>query len=194
MVLLVMGVSYQGLALLRQKSETLTQAKATKASLEQRQAALTRAERDIKTYSELETISKAIVPQEKDQARTVRELTAIAQQTGISIGSIQFPESALGEAKKKSKSSKKKKQALVDPNTTQLVEVEGTKGLYAMQVTVQSDNAQPVVYNRLLSFLEQLEKNRRTAHVTNLSIQPENENRNLVTFTITLNVYIKLES
>jgi hypothetical protein len=39
--------------------------------------------------------------------------------------------------------------------------------------------------------LQKLEQNRRTAHVTNLSIQPSEDDRNLVTFSVTLNIYIK---
>lgn len=187
LLLLTLGVAYKGSALLQQEGDKLMDLKVRTEVIEDRKAALVRAERDIEQYSELETIAKSIVPQEKDQARTVREIVTIAQETGIPLASIQFPASALGEVKKGAKS----KTPVANPATSQLEPVEGIKGLFAMEVTVTSDNQQPVAYDQLLGFLEQLEQNRRTAHVTNLNIQPSKENRNLVTFTVILNVYIK---
>lgn len=189
LILLTLGVAYKGTAVLQQEGDKLTDLKVRTEVIEDRKAALVRAERDIEQYSELETIAKSIVPQEKDQARTVREIVTIAQETGVPLSSIQFPASALGDVKKGAKT--KSKIPATNPATSQLVPVDGIKGLYAMEVTIASDNQQPVAYDQLLRFLEQLEQNRRTAHVTNLNIQPSKENRNLVTFTVILNVYIK---
>lgn len=187
------GLLYFGLGELQKKGDELTQLKLKQAVMDNRKQNLVSAKRDIKEYKPLEQISKSIVPQEKDQARTVREIYAISDEASVSLESIQFPSSALGEAKKKSKSKKtsKKPTALVDPNTTQLVEVEGAKNLYAMEIKVQSNRSQPVPYSRLVRFLRLLENNRRTAHVTNISIQPSDDNRNFVTFSLTLNLYVK---
>lgn len=176
-----------GLSVLQTKGDELTNLKEKQLVVKQREAALTRAKQDIKDYAELESISKAIVPQEKDQARTVREIVTIAQEAGIPIESIRFPSSSLGALKKSSSKTKKTN----NPETTQLTPVPGTKGLYAMDITVQSSSGSPVPYSRLLLFLQKLEQNRRTAHVTNISITPSEGNRNFVTFTINLNVYIK---
>jgi len=193
LVIVSAGLLYFGLGELQKKGDELTQLKLKQAVMDNRKQNLVSAKRDIKEYKPLEQISKSIVPQEKDQARTVREIYAISDEAGVSLESIQFPSSALGEAKKKSKSKKtsKKPTALVDPNTTQLVEVEGAKNLYAMEIKVQSNRSQPVPYSRLVRFLTLLENNRRTAHVTNISIQPSDDNRNFVTFSLTLNLYVK---
>lgn len=192
-ILLVIGIgalTSLSLSLLKKQGETLTKLKEDQLVVKNREESLNRAEVDIKKYAELEKISKAIVPQEKDQARTVREIVAIAQETGIPLESITFPESTLG-ALKSSKGAKKSTVATSDPDKTQLTLVPGTKGLYAMDITIQSDSKSPIAYNRLLLFLEKLEQNRRTAHVTNISVQPYKDNRSLVTFSINLNVYIK---
>jgi len=193
LVIVSAGLLYFGLGELQKKGDELTQLKLKQAVMDNRKQNLVSAKRDIKEYKPLEQISKSIVPQEKDQARTVREIYAISDEAGVSLESIQFPSSALGEAKTKSKSKKtsKKPTALVDPNTTQLVEVEGAKNLYAMEIKVQSNRSQPVPYSRLVRFLTLLENNRRTAHVTNISIQPSDDNRNFVTFSLTLNLYVK---
>lgn len=192
-ILLIVGIgalTSLSLSLLKKQGETLTKLKEDQLVLKNREESLNRAEIDIKKYAELEKISKAIVPQEKDQARTVREIVAIAQETGIPLESITFPESTLG-ALKSSKSAKKSTIPSGDPDKTQLTIVPETKGLYAMDITIQSDSKSPIAYNRLLLFLEKLEQNRRTAHVTNISVQPFKDNRSLVTFSINLNVYIK---
>lgn len=185
-LILVAGfLTYQAKTVLTTKGDELADLKAQSAVFNDREEALNQAKIDIIRYAELEKIAKAIVPQEKDQARTVRELTLIAEQTGVPIASIQFPASALGEVQRGAARKK------INPATSQLTPVPGTKGLYAMEITVQSDRDTPIAYSNLLSFLEQLEQNRRTAHVVNLSINPEAEDRNLVTFAVTLNVYIK---
>lgn len=189
LVIATIGLTYTGLGMLHKKGDNLTKLKEKQEVLQNRQDALVSAERDIKDYSELEKISKAIVPQEKDQARTVREILAIAAQSGVPLETVQLPASTLGA--KKSTSSKNTSS---DPDKTQLLAVPGTKGLYTMEITIQSASKQPVPYSRILTFLEKLEQNRRTAHVTNISIQPEKENRNLMTFTVMLNVYIKPEN
>lgn len=192
LVLAAAALTSFGLEKLQKKGDELSALKTKQEVLKVRQNDLNAAKQDIKTYAALEKISKAIVPQEKDQARTVLEIVRIGQEAGIPLESIEFPSSDLGALKSKSKSKKStKSKTRADPNTTQLIEVPGTSDLYVMEISIKSANQEPVGYNQLLTFLERLEKNRRTAHVTNISIDPSAKNRNLVTFTITLNVYIK---
>jgi type II secretory pathway component PulM len=184
------GITQAGLGTLQKKGEELSELKAKQEALQIRQTDLISAKQAVEKYTELEKISKAIVPQEKDQARTVREIIAIGQQAGTPLESVEFPSSDLGAAKSKSKSKSKSKKSTVNPDTTQLVEVPGSGGLYAMEISIKS-SSDPVPYTRLLNFLERLEQNRRTAHVTNISITPSSTNRNLVTFSVTVSVYIK---
>lgn len=195
LVVLSGALLYFGLGELTKKGDELTTLKLEQAVMDDRKQNLVKAKRDIQEYKTLEQISRSIVPQEKDQARTIQEIYAIGRESGISLSTIQFPASALGEAKKKSNSKKKssnKPVATVDPNTTQLIEVEGAKNLYAMEIETQSDKAKPVRYDQMLRFLELLENNRRTAHVTNINIQPSDGDRSRVTFSLTLNLYVRL--
>ncbi len=195
LALLIAGIiatTYLGLGLLAKKGDELTKLKEQQLIIKNREEALIGAKQDVEDYTELEKISKVIVPQEKDQARTVREIVAIARESGVSLTSITFPESTLGALKSSgSKKSSSSPKATGDQSKTQLTAVPGTKGLYAMDISVKSDSNSPVPYSRLITFLDKLEQNRRTAHVTNISILPFKDNRNLVTFTINLNVYIK---
>src|SRR4051812_7915310 len=52
-----------------------------------------KSKRDIATYSELEAITKSIVPQDKDQAATVREITKLADASKVPLTTITFPSS-----------------------------------------------------------------------------------------------------
>ena len=182
-------VVMRGSGMLAAKGQELSELKRKDIVLEDRKDALLRAKLDIEKYAELEAIAKSIVPQEKDQARTVREIVAIASETGVSLSSIQFPSSALGGLQKGA--SRTSGAPVQNSATSQLTPVEGISGLYAMEITIQSNSEQPVSYAQLLGFLERLEQNRRTAHVINLSISPTGEDRNQVTFSVKLNVYIK---
>lgn len=178
----------RGASMLAQKGDALVELKLQNEVLDKRRDMLIQANQDIKNYAELEAIAKSIVPQEKDQARTVREITTIASESGISLASIQFPSSALGEVQRRTSRNAPPR----NPAASQLNPVEGIKDLYAMEITIQSASSRPVTYSQLLNFLERLEQNRRTAHVINLSINPSSDDRNFVTFSVVLNVYIKL--
>lgn len=189
-ILLLIGLcgagTYFANKLLSSQGDKLVEQKLEKAVLDKQSDALVQAKKDIAEYEELEKIAKSIVPQEKDQAVTVLEIIQLADESGVAISSIQFPESLLGEVKQQGKAT-----ASTDPNTTQLTPVKELKGVYVMEINVQSDQAKPISYAQLLDFLTRLESNRRTAQVTSLSITPSERNRNLVTFTLTLNSYVR---
>ncbi|MBA2279097.1 hypothetical protein H0V99_01485 [Candidatus Saccharibacteria bacterium] len=178
--------------MLQKEGNKLLALKLEKAVLDRQSSALAQAKADITEYEELEKIAKTVVPQEKDQAKTVLELVKIAQESGINLTSIEFPESKLGEViKKGTKPTAAKQQNTVDSNTTQLTELEDLKGVYAMEIKVQSDKEKPISYVQLLEYLKRLEKNRRTAQVIDINIQPSETDRNLVTFSLVLNTYVR---
>lgn len=170
-----------GNAYLERETQDIVTLKAESFALDEQSRSLVQAKKDIEKYSELERISKSIVPQEKDQARTVREIISLAEQSGVSISNISFPASNLGQATAKP----------ATPGTTQVKPVEGIPNVYQLEISIQSDSSKPVPYQSMLNFLARLEQNRRTAHITNLSVTPHNNDRNRVTFNLTVNAYIK---
>lgn len=176
-----------GNKMLTRENEKLTKVKVEANSLEEVQRSLVNAKKDIQTYSDVEKIAKTVVPQEKDQARTVREIVKLAADSGISISSVSFPSSSLGN-----KTTAAPGAAATTPTTnTQTQKVDGISNVERLEVTVSSDTSKPVIFTSFVSFLNRLEQNRRTAQVTNINIQPLSDNRNFLTFTLTLNVYIK---
>lgn len=186
LVIIIALTVFYGNQMLIKQNKKLSDAKVQVANLDLVQSSLVTAKRDIEQYSTIEQIAKTVVPQEKDQARTVREIVKIADELGISISSIGFASSNLGSAAKT-------KAAATDAGTTttQTEKVEGLTGVEKLPITVTSDSNKPVSYKNFLLFLERLEQNRRTSQVADVNIQPNADNRNFINFSLKLNAYIK---
>ena len=192
--LLIVGAVVGGDMLLKKQSDKLVSLKLDNQVLEGQQTALAQAKRDLQTYSELETVAKQVVPQDKDQARAVREIVSLAAAAGIKISSIGFPASTLGQAVPKATTDDKSAVSTTTPaapTVSQVKPVSGIDGLYQLDITVTSDAANPSTYQGLINFLTRLEQNRRTAQVSQISITPDSTNRLRLNFTLTITVYIK---
>jgi len=60
-----------------------------------------------------------------------------------------------------------------------------------LQISVASDSTKPVPYSRFITFLSALEHNRRTSQVNTITLDPNKDNSNLLSFTLGLSEYIK---
>jgi len=179
-LLLSLGVIGAGVGanmLLTTKSNELSKLKAKEQAMDDTQVGLNRSKSDLKRYAELNNIAKAIVPQDKDQTQTVREIVKIAKDSGIThLTSVTFPSSTLGTTG--------------SSTLTQLTAVKGMSGVYTLPITVAVNEESAVSYSQLISFLSGLEQNRRTAQVASLTLTPSEKNSNIA-FTIVINEYIK---
>ncbi|HMH31157.1 MAG TPA: hypothetical protein VK534_01630 [Methylomirabilota bacterium] len=202
LLLVTIGVLFIGLLggayfvnkLLVAESSDLVTLKAKSQAQEQEKLSLKVAKRDIAKYSELEKITKAIVPEDKNQAEAAREIVNIASANNIKLASITFPASTLGNTPVGSATSVAPTTAAVSSSKADLSQLQPVKnipGVYQLLITVASDPNKPVQYNQFLGFLGALEHNRRTAQVSTILLQPDTENRNYLTFSLTLNEYIK---
>lgn len=191
LVALFGGGVYLSNVLLKSESDKLVKVKLQDEVLEKRQEDLNKAKSDIEKYSELEDISKFIVPEDKDQAETIVEITNLAKQSDIELGSINFPKSELGQAAKKG--AKGKTAQPTDNSKTQLTELPDIKGVYVMTITISNKENYPVSYRQIINFLSLLENNRRTAQVTSIGITPDSDNRNFNDFVISLDTYVRPE-
>ncbi len=183
-----------GITLINRQSNKLVSLKIDSQVVESQETALAQAKKDILKYSELETIAKQIVPQDKDQAKAAREILSLANQSGVKISSIGFPASSLGQAPPKATTKDTPNiTGPTEPTTTetQVKSVLGINGLFQLDITVISDASAPVRYDKLIDFLSKLEQNRRTAQVSQITIQPDAENRSLLNFSLTITLYIK---
>lgn len=174
------------------RANTLNQLKAKDAALEREQQTLNKISKDMKTYTDLQKITQSIVPEDKSQAQAVREIVNIANQYGIVLSKITFPASSLGgSTASASTGNSTNPQRNKNTKLSQLTPVKSISGVYQLPITVQSDSAEPVRYDKFLGFLSALERNRRTAQVSSITLDPSENNRNYLSFSLTLNNYIK---
>ena len=177
--------TYEANSLFESQASKLVSLKAKSLALTSEQQSLVQAKKDIVTYSDLEKIAKSVVPQDKDQAEAVREIVNIAASNGVSLATVSFPASSLGNSNAPT-TTKTSSTSL-----SQLTPVKNIPGVYQLQITVVGDPTKPVAYDKFISFLSALEHNRRTAQVIAIGLQPNTTNRSLLTFSLTLNEYIK---
>lgn len=195
----LVGGAYGINSLLGKQAKTLADLKSQAQTLSQQQQGLTKAKQDVAKYGPLEKITEQIVPQDKDQAEAVREIVNIASAAGVSLSTINFPASSLGgtgaagagAAAPATTGTSPQAAASTKTTPSQLTAVPNIPGVYQLQITLQNDSDTEVSYNQFYNFLSGLENNRRTAQVSNIIIQPDSKNRNNLTFTLTLNEYIK---
>lgn len=189
------GAVYIGNQLLKKQSDKLTSLKLDAEVADEQQKSLIQAKSYIEKYEKLGEDSRSIVPQDKDQARAVREIVKIAGESGVSLSSVTFPSSTLGTAQSKVttpiKTTDSKTTAVKSPSITQVKAVSGIPGVFGMEVTIQSDSTKPIQYPQFIRFLEKIENNRRTAHVISVDISPEIDSAQNLSFTLILNLYIK---
>lgn len=176
MGLLSVASAYYGQKMLSERSSELNQLKVKTSALEQQERSLIQAKQEIEEYTLLESVARSIVPQEKDQARTIRELVTIAQSVGVNISGITFPSSELGSEKSKTQ----------DQSKTQLKKVDGIPGLSQLELTIAINES--IDYGTLINFLERLENNRRTSAISSIQIAPSEDEFQI---GLTILVYIK---
>lgn len=192
LVLAILGTAYLASGMLESRAATLQGLKLKNRVLTEEQTGLIKAKKDIAKYSSLEKIAKTIVPQDKDQAQTVREIVKLANASGINPSSITFPASTLGALTTGIGGTAPPAAAsAARSNLTQLTPVKGITGLYVLPITITQDSTSPVPYARLVEFLNRLEQNRRTAQVSSIVLQPSATNRDMLSFTLTVDEYIK---
>jgi len=198
----LIGGVYGTNKLLGGQADKLLGLKAKDQALSQEQLTLNQAKKDIKTYEGLNKIAQAVVPQDKNQAEAVQEIVNIASENGVALSSINFPASSLGllpnGSSTTSGSSGTSATTVTPPasanskanSLSQLTPVRNIPGVYELPITI-SNTPNYVQYDKFISFLSDLEHNRRTAQVQSITIQPNVQNRNQLTFNLTLSEYIK---
>ncbi|HEX5744189.1 MAG TPA: hypothetical protein VFX84_01940, partial [Candidatus Saccharimonadales bacterium] len=195
----MLGGAYGANKLLVGQADKLRAQKAKSKALDQERLSIDQAEKDIKKYSALNEIAKAVVPQDKSQAEAVREIVNIAAANGVTLASVTFPASSLGNQPGGTSSASAGAQAATPAapvnssadKLSQLTAVKNIPGVYQLPITIRGDANNPVRYDRFISFLSGLEHNRRTAQVESIILSPDVRDSSLVTFELTLSEYIK---
>lgn len=188
----LVGVGVAGNMLFKKQSDKLNNLRAENQVIKEQEISLIKAKKDIEKYQPLNEIAKSVVPQDKDQAKTVREINAIASRAGIKLEEIAFTSSNLGQNSAPAPTTSGESKPAPKTQTAPLSQVkplDGIKGVYSLEISIDG-GGDPVSYYRFLQFLELLESNRRTAHVSQISLKPT-QNSSGVTFSLKLNAYVK---
>jgi septum formation inhibitor MinC len=192
----VMGNNY-----LKNQSDSLLAAKLDQQSLNEQQTALVKAKKDLEKYRELRDIARAIVPQDKDQAKAVREIVRFADETGVGLESITFDDSSLGQkAAAPAPAAGGETQTAASepaakpktPPITQAQPVAGIPGVYSLPIEIVSTK-NTNQFNNFINFLSKLENNRRTAQVEKVSITPGTtaSGQEYINFSLTVNIFVQ---
>lgn len=178
---------------LEKRSGSVVELKLGSAEIEAQLSAYQAAKKDVEKYSYLNDIISSALPQDKDQARTVREIFLLAQQAGIIIKSVQFPSSTLGAVTAAPAAGTT--TTATPAAITQAKPVTGLNGVYSIETVVTpyaDDKINIVTYDQLISFLKKIESNRRAMQVSSIQLNPLGQSSSdSISFTVTLNIFIK---
>jgi hypothetical protein len=180
-----------GINLLSRKSDELVNLKLKDKVLESQQIGLEAAKKQVEQYSYFNDIVKTVFPTDKDQAKAVLNINQFAKEAEFKLGRIEFPQSTLGSSASSGSSGSAISQAKP---------VEGIKGLYSLQLTITPDTStyvpsnQVATYPKFIKFLKSIERDRRTAQITQVSINQRTE-QNLppesIDFTLVINIFLR---
>ena len=204
LVVSIFGGVYAVNKTIENKSDNLVSLKAKQQSLQQEQAELIQMKKDIVAYNSLYQISQLIVPQNKDQTETVRQIVKLAQENDVTLQTITYPASSLGTGASPlalnagtpaSTGVAQPVGIATNPALSQLTPVTNIPGVYDLQITVASANESAYLstYPQMIGFLSGLEQNRLTAQVSSIDISPSTTVPGHLSFTLTLDVFIKPE-
>lgn len=164
------------------QSNKLVALKASDLATNEQETQLAQDKKDIAKYSDLNTIAKSVVPQDKNQALAVREIADLAAASGIpQLSSVAFAPSTLGTAT----------TVKTPAGLTQVTPVKTIPGVYDLRITVTQSSTAEVSFNNFITFLQKIEQNRRTAEVTSINITPDQKTPDKISFTLVIDEFIK---
>jgi hypothetical protein len=199
-------VAYQSVGWLKDHSTILVDKKLENIALEEQQSEASSAAAILEQYSDLRETVEAVAPSEKEQEKIIAELYRIAAENNLTIQSLTFPNSELGETQtapaaqsQGGEAAATEQQAAPQPSNqiTQTRRVDGLTGVVGLDIAPSGikENGVPtgMTYETMLRFLDSLEKNRRQMIVNEIAINPirdESFNGILYNLDVTLTALI----
>jgi hypothetical protein len=166
--------------MMQKSGDKLIQAKLDNVGYDSEEQTYLQARKDLDEYSVLNEIIQKILPKTKDQAQAVSEIYKIGDETGITIASITFPSSTLGQKSGNSNS------------VTQAKTVDGMPGVLGIDIAIELQPASgaSISYDSMISFLQKVEVNRRSMQIKQITANADTVNGG-VTFNMTLTIFVK---
>lgn len=176
--------------------------------LEKQWTDLERAKKVLSEQSEYVTTLGLVLPEDKDQARVVKELYAIADQANVKIDSVGFPSSTLGAvtAPKPATSTETTTNtptnaAVSTPAATpvksisQATPVKEIPGVQAIELSIGTiASKDPLIkgirYEEMTKLLNLIERNRRTMQIRSIGIGQTQNPGAAPTYDLSLSIVI----
>lgn len=202
-ILIFIAVSFIGTSMLSKKSKAMVELKVKSANIDAQLINLTQAKKDVEKYKSFNDIASTVIPKDKNQVQAIAEIFQIAEETGILLQSVSFPTSTLGAKPTTPATTTPQTTGSATPTNTAISQAKpfsAVPGLYSLELNIKPQTgeslppAKQVTFTKFINFLTAIENNRRTAQITQVSIQPLNTAGNtddLIDFTLVLNVFIK---
>ncbi len=188
---------------LSKQANKVSDLKVQQAVLEAQESSFIKARNDLKKYESLKASIDRVLPEDKDQARAVRELFTIAEETGMKISQITFPTSDLGRQTKTpaatstpgTASPAPSSSPTTTPSITQAKPVDGISGVLGITAAVEvgpMNEDEPITYGDFLEFMNKLEQNRRTMQVSQVTLNPvEQQQGGEFDFSFSVTIFVK---
>lgn len=202
-VIAFLAVLSLGSSVLSSKSAKAVDLKLQSQKAEAQLTNLEKAKKLVEKYSYFKEVAKTVIPTEKNQAVAVVGIGRMADASGLAIQSITFPASTLGLTTLNTGTAAQDATSASSSTTaiSQAKPVSGIPGLYSLELTItpQSGNNVPPAklptFDKMIGFLNKIEKNRHTAQIASLVITPPSLNSTATTkgfgFILTINIFIK---
>lgn len=188
LVLAFAAISVFGLSALSKKSQKMVNLKSESQTLQSQLANLAQVKKEVDQYRYFKDVAKTVIPTDKDQAQAIVDIVRLAEESGISLASFTFQASNLGSA-----------GAAVSGSSTvsQAKPVAGIPGLFSMELTIQPSTSidlprdKQVTYAKMIDFFSRIERNRRTAQITSVRVDPPRSAQSTLSFQLIINIFIK---
>lgn len=187
---------YFGYSFMSKSSDSLVNAKLDNIAVEEQEISYMQARKDLDKYKTLGDLLSNILPKEKDQALAVRELYKIGDETNISVESIQFPASNLGQKAVATTTTPSTATpttpVAVAPSVTQAKAVEGLSGVLGIDVDIvlKPKSGNSISYDNMIKFLQKIEVNRRSMQIKKITVKPDAKNGG-VSLNMTITIFVK---
>lgn len=199
-VIVFIATAGAGRSVISEKSRQLVDLKLQSKTADDQLTSLASAKKQLQKYSFFNDVVKTVLPTDKDQAQSVLDIFQMASASGIALQNINFPSSTLGgrstaPATTAPTTTSPTSSSTANSALTQAKAVAGIPGLYSLQLTINPQTgalvpaASVTTYPKFLDFLNRIERDRRTAQITNVTVSPQADGS--LNFTLVINIFIK---
>lgn len=195
---------------LTESSKELSSLRTEVIGLENKQTELEKAKKILNDRTDDVATASQVLPADKEQARVVQEIYAIASQSNVSIDSVGFPSSTLGStaAPKPATTTTTDPTATASTVTTdapkpvktvsQATPVKEIPGVQSIElsigtITSKDTSIKGVRYEEMMTLIRLIERNRRTMQIRSIGIGQSQTINGNPTYNLTLSIVIYIQ-